>query len=270
MHGAQQLIVALTSAFGLVLDGRTQVVDAVQVLERCLCTRGCPFHIPFRRAVRQHHPARGIGAKGRDDIGRVDHVLLGFRHFDIADHLDRLTRRAQLAVLDILGEVIDRPAVGIFGRVGLVVDHALGEQRVKRLDRVGGQVATNVHRACEETRVKQVQDRVLDTANILVDIHPIGRVIGMGWRVGARAGEAGEIPRTVHECVHRIGFARGNVAAIGAVAIFPIAIPVQRIAGLGEIGVFWQANGQVFFLFRHHAAAWAVDHRNGAAPEPLA
>jgi hypothetical protein len=59
-----------------------------------------------------------------------------------------------------------------------VHDHALREERVEGLDRLLGQVAGAVHRPREEARVEQVQDRVLDAADILVDVHPVGGGLG--------------------------------------------------------------------------------------------
>ena len=42
----------------------------------------------------------------------------------------------------------------VFGCVDFMRHHALGEQRVKRLDRLGGQVTRFRHRACKKTGVK--------------------------------------------------------------------------------------------------------------------
>ena len=49
--------------------------------------------------------------------------------------------------------------------------HALREQAGERL--VEADVAGRLHRAGEEARVEQVQDRVLDAADILVDRQPV-------------------------------------------------------------------------------------------------
>ena len=54
--------------------------------------------------------------------------------------------------------------------VGLVHHHALGEQAGERL--VDAEMAGRLHRAGEEARVEQMQDRVLDAADILVDRQP--------------------------------------------------------------------------------------------------
>ena len=61
-----------------------------------------------------------------------------------------------------------RPAaVGLL--VGLVHHHALGEHAGERL--VEPDVAGHLHGAGEEARIEQVQDRVLDAADVLVDRH---------------------------------------------------------------------------------------------------
>ena len=57
--------------------------------------------------------------------------------------------------------------------VGLVHHHALREQARERL--VEADMAGRLHGAGEEARIEQVQDRVLDAADILVDRQPVSR-----------------------------------------------------------------------------------------------
>ena len=55
-----------------------------------------------------------------------------------------------------------------------MTDHALGEQTGKRLiRRLGQRIAALAQGAGEETGIEQVQNRVLDTADILIDRHPV-------------------------------------------------------------------------------------------------
>ena len=54
--------------------------------------------------------------------------------------------------------------------IGLVHDHALREHAGERL--VGPAMAGLPHRAREEARIEEMQDRVLDAADILVDRQP--------------------------------------------------------------------------------------------------
>ena len=57
--------------------------------------------------------------------------------------------------------------------IGLVDDHALREQAGEGL--VDAEMAGRLHGAREEARIEQVQDRVLDAADILVDRQPARR-----------------------------------------------------------------------------------------------
>ena len=84
-------------------------------------------------------------------------------------------------------QVIDRAAVARRGGVDFVRHHALREQRIEGLPSRFRQVAGLDHRPGEEARIEQVQDRVLDAADILVDIHPVigVRAHGRGRGVGA-------------------------------------------------------------------------------------
>ena len=102
--------------------------------------------------------------------------------------------RARL-VADHLGRLVpDRRGRRSTRRVGLVRHHALGEERVERLDRLLRQMPGPLHRPGEEARVEQVQDRVLDAADVLVDVHPVVGVGHVGRRRRVRRGEAREVP----------------------------------------------------------------------------
>ena len=65
--------------------------------------------------------------------------------------------------------------------IGLVDDHALREQAGERL--VEAEMARLAHGPGEEARVEQMQDRVLDAADILVDGQPV-----VGLRARRRRG----------------------------------------------------------------------------------
>ncbi len=147
--------------------------------------------------------------------------------------------------------------------------HALREQRVKRLNRFFRQVAGNLHRAGEEARIQQVQNRVFDATDILVHIHPVFRIRHIGRRVSVWRGKASEIPRGIDECVHRIGFAFRGRTARRAGAVAPCGVSVQRVAGRVKADVIGQLDRQVLFLFGHHAAGVAMHDRDRAAPVAL-
>ncbi len=240
---------------------------------RGLRPRGGPFHVALRRAVGQDEPARSIGAIFGDDIDRIHHVLLRFRHLRRRDDLHRVSRRAKpgarFGPLDIFGKVIDRAVLLVPGHIDLVRHHPLREQCIEGLDRAFGQVATDMHRAGKEPRIEQVQDRVLDPADILVDIHPVGRVFGHRGRRGPGRGETREIPRRIDEGVHRVGFAFRGLATGWAGHVAPRGMTVERVAGLVEGHVIGQADRQVRLGFGHHAAGVAMDHRDRAAPVAL-
>ncbi len=76
--------------------------------------------------------------------------------------------------------------------VGLVNHHALGEQALEGF--LGFDMAGLAHGTGEEAGIEQMQDRMLDAADILIDRQPaISRSL-VGWFVFPRCGEAGVIP----------------------------------------------------------------------------
>ncbi len=75
------------------------------------------------------------------------------------------------------------------------------------------------HHPRPEARVEQVQDRVLDAADVLVHRHPVRSALVDHRRVVAGAGVAEEVPGRVHEGVHRVGLAPRRAAALRAGAV---------------------------------------------------
>ena len=156
--------------------------------------------------------------------------------------------------------------------IGLVHDHALREQALERLvDASRCPVA--LHGAGEEARIEQVQDRVLDAADILVDRQPASR---------PTAG-ASSAPSVVHGAVKRAKYQdestkvsivsvsrRAGPAALRAGDMLPGRMVVERVAGLVEADIVGQHHRQVGFRHRHDAAVVAMDHRDRAAPVALA
>ena len=82
-------------------------------------------------------------------------------------------RRSRACARAVVGafDLVRHQPVAVCGAVGLVADHALGEQAGERLVEV--EIAAALQRAREEARVEQMQDRVLDAADILVDRQPV-------------------------------------------------------------------------------------------------
>ena len=117
--------------------------------------------------------------------------------------------------------------------------HALGEQSGERL--VEADMAGRFHGAAEEAAIEQMQDRMLDAADILVDRHPGIDHGPIGRRVGdPRIGEAFEIPGRVDEGVHGVGFAARPLAALRAGDVLPGRMMVERIARPIEADVLRQ------------------------------
>ena len=157
----------------------------------------------------------------------------------------------------------------LFGAlVGFVVHHALGEQAGERF--LHRDVAGVLHRAGEEAGIQQVQDRVLDAADILVHRHPVIDRRLHQRDVGGRAAIAGEIPGAVDEGVERVGLPPGRGAAGRAGDVLPGRVVVQRVAGPVEGDVVGQAHRQLVVRHRHRAAGVAMDDRDRAAPVALA
>ena len=152
-----------------------------------------PVEVAFRRAVGQHEPARGIGAIGADDVFRVDDVLFRFRHLLGTTDGHRHARLSMDQGVALSFDHVGRldPGAG-FVLVGFVADHALGEQAREWLIHAG--MTCFLHRPGEKPRIKQVQDRVFDPADILIDRQPVIRRGAVGRRVGMGCGEACEIP----------------------------------------------------------------------------
>ena len=97
-------------------------------------------------------------------------------------------------------------------------------------------VAEVGQRLGEEARVHQVQDRVLDAADVLVDRQPVvGGGAVPGGLVVARVEVADEVPGGVDEGVHRVGLAAGRAAAARALGRDPVLGRRQRALALRRV-----------------------------------
>ena len=174
-------------------------------------------------------------------------------------------------------EVLLAALVALAG-IDVVEHHALRQQLGKRLvDLDQPQIA---HHLGPEARVQQVQDGVLDTADVLVHAatagaafcpHPVFGTAGHhGVRI-VRIAIAHEVPRAVHKGVHGVGFASRRLAAHRAHhARVKTFVLVQRVAGAIGHAVLRQHHGQVFLGHRHGTMLVAMDDRNRRAPVTLA
>ena len=158
--------------------------------------------------------------------------------------------------------------LAVAGAIGLVADHALGEEAGEGLVEV--EVTAFGHGAGVKARIEQMQDRMLDPADVLVDRQPIVDRRAFDRRVGARTAEAGEIPGRLHEGIEGIGFPLGRLAAARAVRVLPGRMVGQRIARCLEGHVLRQPDRQFLAGHRDDAAVGAVDDGNRAAPVALA
>ena len=128
-----------------------------------------------------------------------------------------------------------------------------------------------VHRPRPEARIEQVENRVLDSADVLVDREPAVDRRGSGGCVLIPGiGEAREIPRGIPEGVHGIGLASRRLATGRAGAVFPRRVMVERVARPVEGHIIRQLYRQVLFRHRNDTAALAMDDRDRAPPVALA
>ena len=187
------------------------------------------------RGGEEDEHAGGIGAELLGEEVRAHYVALGLRH------------------------------LGAFGD-----HHALGEEAARRL--AVGDEADVAHHLGEEARVDEVQDGVLDAADVLIDLEPVGdlrRVERLGGIV--RVAVAIEIPGAVDEGVHGIGFPAGGGAAHRARHVDELGDVFERGAsGAGDLDAVGQNHGELVFGYRDDAALGAVDDGDRRAPVALA
>ncbi len=259
--------------------GVSQAPDAAEEAVGALDAGVRPLQAHVRRRGEHHEQAAGIGTVLVDHRLRVDAVVLRLRHLLGAADLDRLAVALQARADDLgLGVTLDldvgrvEPVLAAVGGgpvVGIGDHHALGQQVLERL--VAADQALVAHQLVEEARIEQVQDGVLDAADVLVDRQPVvGRLPVQHAAFELRAGVAGEIPGRLDEGVHGVGFALGRLAAFRAAAFVEFRHLRQRRTGAVRYHVFRQHHRQLVGRHRDVAASLAVDDRDRAAPVALA
>ncbi len=149
-------------------------------------------------------------------------------------------------------------------------DHPLGEQARERL--LDAQHAHVRERLGEEARVHQVEDRVLDAADVLVDRHPVvGHVPIERKPVVVGVEVAQEVPRRVDEGVHGVGLAARGSATPRTGRVDPVLRRRERAAALGRVVLdVGELDRQLLVGHRDDAVGVAVDDRDRAAPVALA
>ena len=127
------------------------------------------------------------------------------------------------------------------------------------------------HGTCEEARVQQMQNRVLDAADILINRQPLlHRLQRRRVSFVERIGEPGKIPGGIDEGVHRVGFAARRTAAFRTGDVAPGRMAVERVAGLVEAHILRQHHRQLGLRHGEHATSLAVDDRDRTTPVALA
>ena len=149
------------------------------------------------------------------------------------------------------------------------VDHALAEQALEWFVHV---VQPKIAKGLgPEACVDEVHLSVFNATTVEIDVHPaVGhlRIETHGLVVGV--GIPQEVPRGVHEGVHRVGLALRGFATGWAGHLKEGGRRQQGIPRSCESHVTGQYNGKVLFRDRYNAARRAVDDRDRRAPIPLA
>ncbi len=127
------------------------------------------------------------------------------------------------------------------------------------------------HHLAPEPRVQQVQNGVCDSPDVLVDRKPVAYLRRIVRRlVIVRVAVAVEIPRRIHERVHRVRLASRRPAAFRASRIHELRRGRQRrLAHSRQLRVRRQQHRQVFVRHGYHSVFRAVHHRNRRAPISL-
>ena len=238
-----------------------------------------PFEGLFGWCGKHHKQAGGVRAVGVNQLLRIDAVVFGLGHFFRTADDDRQAvcfedggNRAAFVVesqLDIGRVDPVFAAFVVFTVVGFANDHALRQQAFKRF--VNIDQAFVAHQFGEETRVQEVQNRVFDTADVLVDRAPVFRGFSR-YHAFCELGRhvAEEIPARFHEGVHGVGFAFCSAAAAWAGGFVKLWHFCQRRTHAVGYDVFRQDDRQLVGRDGYVAAFFAMDDRNRATPVALA
>ena len=213
------------------------------------------------------------------DAERASEELRGCRRRDIlpvdvvlgrAGEREREAQRVGAVLVDLGGEC-GALAAALGHLLALAEHHALIQQRAERLGEA--HVAQVEEHLGDEAGVQQVQDRVLDAADVLVDGRPL---LGLRHRerleVVVRREEAQEVPRAVDERVHGVGVALRGTAVARVGDGHPVGRGCEgRLAlrlEIESLGV-GKHDRQLIEGHGNELAVGAVDDRDGRAPEAL-
>ena len=227
-----------------------------------------PFQILFRRSLEQNeHPCR-VGAVLVDHNSRIDTVVLRLRHFFVkgvegiaGNGIPRITGIRHIGWGNVLAG----------GRIfiGDCLHHALGQETAEGF--IETEQASIAQGFGKEAGIEQVQDGVLNATHVLVHGQPAIHGLAAKWQRGVFGiAVAKEIPAGTHKCVHGVRLPLRRGTATGANNRNPVLELGQGRGPLTAEGhVAGQLHGELVFWNRNHAAARAMDHRDGAAPVAL-
>ena len=125
------------------------------------------------------------------------------------------------------------------------------------------------HDLSPETRVQEMQDRVFDATDVLIDRQPVARALIDHRLIIASGRVAQEIPRRVDEGVHRVRFAARGFATARAIDLIERRRLGKRITAAIGHQIFRQHHRQVRIRHRHFTAVFAMDERDRTSPVTL-
>ena len=108
-----------------------------------------------------------------NNLFRIDDVLLGFRHLYRWANLYRFSAGPFNHRVTFDFHLLRSQPTTARPQIGLMAHHALSEEGIKRLTRAFGEMPGSGHSTAEESGVQQVQDRVFDTSDVLIHVHPV-------------------------------------------------------------------------------------------------
>ena len=265
----------------LCLDGfllsQCQLIQAFQEAVSAFYARIAPLQALFWRCSKHGEQTCCVGAILIDQGLWVDAIVFGLRHFLNTTNVHGCSTVAEFCrdrptLVVKLNRHVGRVdpdffAIGFFGVIGVVQHHALGEQ--------GGGGLTEFHQAQvvhdlgPEAAVKQVQNGMFNTADVLVHGHPVIAAF-VSHRVCVVTNITREIPAGIDEGVHGVCFTARGFTALGAFAFIECSAFGQWVSAAIGHQVFGQHHGQVGFRYGNIATGVAVNHGNGGAPVALA
>ena len=122
-----------------------------------------------------------------------------------------------------------------------------------------------------EARIDEVQDGVLDAANVLVDGEPVLQSCRIEWSlVVVRVGVAIEVPGRIDESVHGVGLAPRRASAFGAGGVDEVRHPAEgRAALLRDLNCSGSRTGNCSSGTGTMPSLLAIEHGDGRAPVAL-